>query len=408
MTTQYSFDCKKGTFQRTVFFQFIGLGRIMFGSYQSGVAIFSVLQIVLVSLCFSYVLVTLYQRRIPGWCIALVWAGYALLPYHIAYSVSMWKDVFFGMACLLVVTSLYRLNCGMEQSRKVDTVIFALASLCFCIWRSNGLPAYALLFVTVLVFARMNRRLLAVMGAALVCGYLMTGPLLSALNVSGGNYVEALSIPLQQVARVIYDGGVLTQEELKLVETVADAESISQEYRPEISDPIKNLVRASENRDAIREDPLPYLKLWIKLGLRYPREYVEAWVDQTKGYWNGGYDYWVWTEGVFWNELDIHSAPRAGKIGILFDLYFRYFEMIPFLKPLISIGLNVWLMVACCYVNLKNKRKEWILPLPVFAILLSLLISTPVYSEFRYIYSLFLTGPLILSVTCFDTEPQEK
>ena len=385
----------------------IGLGRAVFGSYQAGVAIFSVLQIMLLALSFSYVLVTLYQRNVPGWCIGLVWAAYALLPYHIAYSVSMWKDVFFGMACLLMVTSWYRLNSRMEASAKADMLIFALAGFCFCIWRSNGLPAYLLLFVAVALFFRKNRKLLAIMAGALICGYIMTGPVLTALNVSGGNYVEALSIPLQQVARVISEGGELTPEELELIEEFADTETICQEYRPEISDPIKNLVRASDARNAIKENPMPYLKLWVNLGLRHPGEYVKAWVDQTKGYWNGGYAYWVWTEGIFWNELDIHPAAMGGPIGAVFDLYFRYFEMIPFLKPLISIGLNVWLMILCCYVNLKNKRDEWILPLPVFAILASLLISTPVYSEFRYIYSLFLTSPLILSVTCFGTH-QEK
>ena len=107
---------------------------------------------------------------------------------------------------------------------------------------------------------------------------------------------------------------------------------------------------------------MPYLKLWVNLGLRHPGEYVKAWVDQTKGYWNGGYAYWVWTEGIFWNELDIHPAAGGGPICAVFDLYFRYFEMIPFLKPLISIGLNVWLMILCCYVNLKLVLKMPHLP----------------------------------------------
>lgn len=386
---------------------FVALGKSLFGTYQAGVAVFTVFQVCFVSACISYGLVTLYQRRLPGWCLVLAWAAYALIPYHISYSVTMWKDVFFGCACLVVITALFRLLSGTGRRKCADAVIFFLASLAFCIWRSNGLPAYALFLVVALLFFRKQKKLLTVMTAALVCGYLMTGPVLSTLGVGGGNLLEALCVPVQQVNKVVHDGKELTDEDWALIEVAGDRELIAQEYHAGDADFIKNIIRESGADKAIEEDPISYLKLWIRLGLRYPVTYIQAWSDQTKGYWNGGYPYWVRSAGVCENELGIYAAGITNPLGTLFETWFKYFEFLPFLYPFISIGLNVWILALCCYISLRNRRQEWILTLPVLAILASLVISTPIFTEFRYIYSLFLSLPLILSVTCIQPENAE-
>jgi len=384
---------------------FTDISLALTGGYQIGVAMFSVFQILGMAACFSYTLVTLYQRRFPKGCIGAVWAMYALLPYHIAYSSTMWKDVPFAAASLLLITSLYRILSGMK-SEKLDTALFALAGLLVCIWRSNGLPAYAVLLVVMLLFFRRRKKLLAIMGVVLVCGYLMTGPVLAALGVAKTNYVEALSIPLQQVARVVHEGRELTPQQRELIETVGTEEEIREAYDQGLSDPIKNMLRASEAEELLLEDPQPYFRLWLDLFLRYPGDYLKAWIDQTKGYWNGGYAEWIFSSGVEGNSLGIEAASGNNIIGKLLRSYCRYFEMIPIFKPFISIGLHTWLVISCCLVNLLHGRKEWVLSLPILAILLSLVISTPVYSEFRYIYSMFLAVPLLLAVT-FVRVPEE-
>ena len=96
----------------------------------------------------------------------------------------------------------------------------------------------------------------------------------------------------------------------------------------------------------------------------------------------------------------MEAISRSNPIGKLFQMYFWYFERTPLFYPLISIGLHTWMMIVCGFINVVHRKKEWILSLPVLAIVMSLLISTPVYSEFRYIYSAFLMLPLVLMTTC--------
>lgn len=35
----------------------------------------------------------------------------------------------------------------------------------------------------------------------------------------------------------------------------------------------------------ILEEPLRFIKLYIKLGVKYPREYIDAFAALTQGYW---------------------------------------------------------------------------------------------------------------------------
>ena len=50
-----------------------------------------------------------------------------------------------------------------------------------------------------------------------------------------------------------------------------------------------------------------------------------------------------------------------------------------------------------------EKRKTRIIPASLLAIILTLLISTPVFSEFRYAYALFALFPFVIFVTYADT-----
>lgn len=382
---------------------FVGIGQALFGSLQAGVGLFSLFQILLFAAGASYVLVTLYQQRLPKGCIGLVWAAYALAHYNIAYSVTMWKDIPFSLACLVCITALYRILQGVEGRENLDVILFLLSGLGVCLWRTNGMLVYGVLLVTVLATLPRNGKLKAAMSCVLLVGVFLSGPFLSMQQIPGSDYVEAASIPLQQVARVVQEGKPLTDEEAEQIAAVADLTAIAQVYESDLSDPIKALVR-SNGQEVISQAPGTYFRLWLRLGLRYPGAYARAWVDQTKGYWDSGYENYVVAHGIFENELGLFSQPGSSLISRMAVHCFRYIEIIPFLQPFYSIGLQCWLMILCCYLSRVRRNKVWILTLPWFSVLFGLLIGTPVFDEFRYAYPLILTLPPVLALTCFPKE----
>ena len=384
----------------------LSVGYAVFGSANAAVGLFSVLQILAMAAIFAYVIMTLYQAGIPKWCIGLCWAVYALMPYNIALSIAMWKDVPFSASTLVLTVSLHRILSGMDQRKWVSWLLFGLSGVAFTLGRTTGVPAMAVILV---VFApalfRNYKKLLAIMAVVLVFAVIMTGPVLDAIGVQETDFTEALSIPLQQLARVVYDGCPLTEEETAMLGRIFDLEEIPELYTDWLSDPIKLEVRENEI-GYLREHLSDYARLWFGLLKKYPGEFVKAWVDQTKGYWNGGYDYHQYAEMVEENSFGMAKTGGVGLISTLFYLYFGLFSHGIFLQPFNGIGLHMWLLVVCLFVNAVKGRKEALLSIPALVIILSLLVGTPVFAEFRYAYAVFLVCPLVLPVTLFSCRKQ--
>ena len=78
--------------------------------------------------------------------------------------------------------------------------------------------------------------------------------------------------------------------------------------------------------DHILENAGEYLKLYVALGLRYPGDYLNAWIDETKGYWNGGYFFWIYMKQMGDNAYGIANTAGENLIARLFAAAFRYLK----------------------------------------------------------------------------------
>lgn len=386
---------------------FFRLGMALFGEINRAIAFYHVVQCLFLAACFAYAILTLYQIGIPHILLGVVLAGYGILPYHIAYSATMWKDVLFGAAALLMVTALLRIIKNVGQKKIWNTVVFIIGSVGLALWRTNGLFAFGSLFLVMVLFLRKKyKRLLTIMSIIFVVCWVLTSPLLTALNIPDTDFVEALAIPFQQVSRVIASDLPLTDADNQMLSEVFDMDLVRAKYNPNIVDPIK--FASMRSKIPLMEDPLAYISLWLKLGLKYPGTYLEAWVEETKGYWNAGYDYWIYTYVMGENDFGIMGSDGENIIGSTFWKVVSYPEKFKVFQPFYSIGLHVWLTVICCFVNVQKRRDISLLSLPGIVIIAGLLIGTPVFAEFRYAYPIFTTLPIIVCTTVFEQKNQEE
>ena len=381
---------------------FVDLGMAFFGDINAAVACFHVAQIFFMAACFGYVIMTLYQAKVPGWFLFAVYLVYAAQPHNIVYSVTLWKDIPFAGASVLFITAFYRLLKGMGKPRW-NYLVFILGAMGFSLWRTNGWYAFlALVLVMWLLMRREYKRELILMTVVLVLCWVLLNPVLSMLDVVETNFVEAFAVPMQQIARVVSEGKALTQEETALLGEIFWLDKLGAAYNPQTVDPVKFETFRYDRVNYIRENLGAYLNLYVSVGLRYPGEYLKAWVEETKGYWNGGYHFWIYTLHMSENTLGIQLTPGTNLIARLYAAVFRYLEKPAILQPLTSIGLHVWTLLGCFVVNLLRKRKEFLLTLPLIILVAGLWLGTPVYAEFRYAYPIFLSMPVILAVTVFD------
>lgn len=386
----------------------VKLGMALTGDINFGVALFHGFQILLLAAVFGYTVMTLYQIGVPGWGLGLVFFVYALLPYNIVYSITLWKDVPFGASALLLAAAFYRLLKSVGSNRKGDYAAFTLGALGMALLRTNGW--YALLAAAVLLgilLRRQYKKLLTVLLAVLAVTWVMIGPLLNLLRVPDTDPVEAFAVPMQQIARVVSNDRALTQEEQDLLSEIFLMEKLGEVYDPQTVDPVKYEAFRYDQVDYIRQNAPAYLKLYGTLGLRYPGDYLKAWVDETRGYWNGGYFYWIYTLEAEENNVGILPTAGSGPIARLYSAWFRFAEKPAALQMLYSIGLRVWILIACCVVCCLQKRKHWLIAVPALVVTVGLWLGTPVFAEFRYAYPMVLTSPLVLMVTLYDRKTDE-
>ena len=389
--------------------RFIGLiyqiGMALFGSPDAAAACYSLLSILAMAGIFAYSVFTLYEATGSRRLSLALFLFYLLMPCHILYSFAMWKDVFFAAAVTGFVISAFRSlqSIGAHpRANRTGVVIFAFL---MCLLRSNGLFAFVLsLAVFLLLFRRSEKALSIALCATAVLAWILTGPVMNALDIPQPRITESLSIPLQQVAQVVKDDCPLTPEQTALLEAAVDLDAVKSDFLPYISDPVKTLV----NSDAFQGREAEYIKLYLQLGASYPLKYIQAWINQTKGYWNGGYGYWRFP-APYPNDLGISIDPPVPAAKDAFVAYERLFENTALLQPLLSIGLFVWLILLCGFVFLQRADKAgFFLTVPLLAVIASLVIATPVFSEFRYSYSIFCCGPFVFGLTFYRLWGKEQ
>lgn len=386
---------------------FVKPGLALFGDMNAAVACFHVAQILFMVACFAYVIMTLYQVNVPVWFLIGVYLVYAVQPHNIVYSVTLWKDIPFAGAAVLLITALYRLLKGIGRSRTVNYIVLVLGALGFSLWRTNGWYAFlATVPIMLFLLGKREKKLILLMTLVLAFSWTLINPVLTLLGVRETNLVEAFAVPMQQVARVVSEGRELTEAENELLGEIFWMDKVPELYDPLTVDPIKFETFRYDQVPHILENSKEYLKFYLALGLRYPGDYLKAWVDETKGYWNGGYFFWIYTKQMDDNSYGIANTVEENLIQKLFAAAFRYLEKPAFLQPLVSIGLHIWALVTCTLVNAVKKREEFLLGIPLLVLVAGLWLGTPVYSEFRYAYPVILSMPLILGVTVFGAKEE--
>ncbi|WP_026527608.1 DUF6020 family protein [Butyrivibrio sp. VCD2006] len=375
----------------------------IWGDINSFVGLYSVIQVLVVSMFFVYFVDTLVKQKLPRICIVLTIMGYTFLPYNIKYSVTMWKDVPFALCLTGIVASFIRIIRCSEHECRFDYLMMFMCTLGVGVLRNNGVYCLLAFVFGLWIFkSQIKRKMIITVFVSMVIGIIMNGPLLGLLSVSPTETAESLSIPIQQISRVIVDDGYLSENQITELINYLPVDKVKELYVDSGSDPIKSYAVGVITEDNITN----FLTLWAKIGVRNPICYLHAWIDQTKGFWCAGFPNNVWWDPmIFDNDFGIKSSfIESAKTNPIEEYIWKYRSKAS-LSIFISIGLHIWIMFALVLIHFKKKDYSYcIMCLPLIALWGTLLIASPVNGEFRYLYSVFLTMPLLL----FENRASEK
>ncbi|MBQ7488653.1 MAG: hypothetical protein IJT77_14280 [Clostridia bacterium] len=249
-----------------------------FGQVNIGAAIYTLLQILLLSKCFSRCIESIEKQSGTRAGIAAFFF-YALYPLHMLMASNATKDTLFGASfALALCLIMQKMRMGVNNRENGRMI---LAILCSILLRNNAVYAFlAWAVLGMFCLKEEPRRIpLAVLMSTLLA--MFTGACISqVMNAADGDIVEMLAVPIQQVARVrLNRPEVLSESELEAIDA-AMPNRAWEKYDPTISDPVKFEM----NSDAIRSDPKRYIRLYLSVLTKAPDECVNAFLMLTHGF----------------------------------------------------------------------------------------------------------------------------
>ncbi len=388
----------------------IALFHKLTGSWNLGIAMYILLQMLVITAIFAYA-VTYLQRKGAGRKWRIFWlVFYGAFPPIVMYTLCSCKDGLFSALLLLLTILLVQLLDEREAflSDKKKVAAFVLTATIMPLFRHNGFYAY-LVFVpfAILYFRKVLKPVLVGMLTAPVILYLVLNGALGALchveEVT--HHQEMLTVPIMQLARVYtYENDSLSEEDKALIESYIPENNLSK-YTPRVSD----LVKVDFDNALYEESKGDFWKVWWKLFLQHPASYLNAWLLTSYGYWYppaiinvyGGNTVYTFTyEGSSYFGYEVE--PPGERISLIppLDNLYRYISIGNFQKdnPLLRLfftpGLYVFIYMFVFAYRLYRKKFGQILPfLPMILTFCTVLLG-PTYL-IRYVLYLWLCVPLL-------------
>lgn len=393
---------------------FMRMGEKLFSSYESGIGLLSLLQMIILSYALSRMVMLLKKKAVP----ILLVIGTAVLSavwfMNACLSVTMIKDTLHAAFLVLFCCHFVEIATNPSEyiARKRNFVLFPIVSFFMCAFRNNGLHIYLFCFAILLVlrisrFKKVKRYLplIAVVILPVIMFKIYTGPVFDALGIEPGQVREALSIPIQQLQRVaVKRAGELTPEQTEMMGYYIDdlewrSWSPGREYDPFISDPAKSCFISSRYED----DPIAFWKFYLQTGKQFSKEYLVAFLSNTLGYWYPGYYdfsyvmYDNYAPETFPEPLERKSILKSKAL----EGYYESLCSSDFWRSTWGVriffvsGFAPWILIFAVVLSWR-KKGFFTMTLPLFLPLIAqygIMLLSPM-SSFRYSWPYYLMLPL--------------
>ncbi len=379
------------------------------GSASVGISVYTLFQMMILSLAFARLLCYLAREGAPrAFRLTVFWVC-ALFPMNSVFSITATKDVLFAAFFLMFFLQVLQ-ACRFEDLLTFRR-LFALVGtgVLMILFRRNAIYAVVAAIPFLLAAIKGKKQkitlLAALMGAILLAsaGNRALIRLVQAKDEEGVR--EALSVPTQQLGRV----AAYRRDDLDALDPALYSEIVGyftpgfeSQYNPYLSDPMKGAVHVS--------DWPSFIKLWGRVGLHFPGEYVESVLTNTLGYWYMGDTAYAGAAGdgiSIYHRLigvgeEIVKRDFCPPVNWVLDpLFYRlHYDKVPILGFLFRSSTYFWMMVvfALYMIYRRRYRELFLTAVPVFYFLSCFLGP---WVALRYIYCDAVCWP-VLALLCLS------
>lgn len=385
---------------------FLMLGSATFQNMYAATFLFCLFQVILLSATFAYVVRTIIQVSGSKIISTVAVILFALVPCHIFLSATMFTDIYFCMSVCVFSLTTFRIFKGVAKLNIPNTILFVVSALGMALFRSNGIYAVlVILVVFVIMFWKNFKNQESVWFGAFfrfmtcaVIAFLILGPGQTMLGVTQIDLVNKISIPGQQIAKVVVECDDLDDHDIDMVNNVLNIDELKSWFDKNNFDPLKFHIRANGNQEYISDNMGDFVNLYFRLGLAHPDKYVSAWIDSTSDYWSPHVDSLLFPDPNFaYLDQDYQRIVLSPELHDFFYGYMQFFDdCLTFFQ---SIGLYVWVFIACFAFSIYKRDRSMIFAfIPTLALLAVVIAATPIVNEIRYVYPVLCLAPFFVSV----------
>lgn len=393
----------------TIIIKFAMILGITINNQNTGIAIYSIIQMLIMSGFFSFTIYYMAKKDMPVWVRITTIIFFAIYPVNAMYSITMWKNILSSGAILLFMICMTEISTNQEKflNSKLKIIALVIISLLIVYLLNNGI--YIIILTIPFLFIQCKKSykiIICIVLIILITYFVINTILFSVLKIQKGSIREALSIPLQQFARVVkYRESDLNEEEKQIIHNLFTVEDLGSLYNPTLSDPVKSVF----NQEYFDKNKMEFIITWIKLFFRFPLEYVESFLCNCYGYWYPEATNWVVSRALTQDEmLDIIQEPKVeGKvIGLIDSLIDK--RDIPVVSMFFSLGFMFWLiLISLTYCIYKKNYNLILIYVPILVLWLTV-IASPVFCEYRYLYGMVTSLPILLTTPLLVKEKVKK
>ncbi|MCM1251742.1 MAG: DUF6020 family protein [Clostridium sp.] len=380
-------------------------------SYNLGIACYMIVQMFIVAGGFTCLLAYFRKKKVSKAIHFLSLLYFAFFPVVVMFTLCSAKDTIFTVALLLLLVNILEMGISPDDffASKTSMAFFILTALMMLLFRKNGIYAFVLMIPVFLLYHKKNRKKMGVLLCGVLAAYCLINETLTfALHAQDTENQEILTVPIQQLARTYkFNKEVFSPEETAALHEVLSEEALSL-YNPKLSDPVKYHFQ----NEAYAADKSKYLSLWIKIGLKKPLSYINAWLMNSYGFWypdtiinvyagNTVFTFTYQDSSYFGYEVE-QPGVRDSKIPWLDEAYRRLSleieqEKIPILSMLYSPGGMFWCFAYVFSYMFYRKKYHILIPyLLVLLIWLTVLLG-PTYLP-RYVLIFWFGLPLFIVI----------
>lgn len=386
-----------------------------------GLGFYIISQVLLLSAAFAYMIYSVNKYlSLNGSVVILFLLFCALYPLNPVSAMTATKDIYFSAVFIVIMTDICCAAAGGKAYDKKGYALFIFLLILSCLLRNNMIYCYFLCVLFLLIFLKGYRlRMVSAFLAVLIISSGINYSLMRVLNASKGDFREALSIPMQQMARVYnYKGESLTEYERKSIENLFEKDTLAA-YHAKISDPIKARFNTAYLKSNIKE----YAALYMSLGFKYPGSYAKAAIIHTENLWFPFKDK-LWT---FLQNYKNNGIPvLAKKVNHFKDINMSEYRIEPIHKFLVDIisytqyknylvlynifnqSYFFWfLLLALFYlIYMKQYKSACVLAAPPLCYIITIMLGPIMYM--RYFYPIAAITPLIITLSIYASEIKDK